>query len=235
MRPIFFVADLHLQNQHTPVAGLFVQFLELVAEKGGDLYILGDLFDYWINSRFVRDRYRLVIEKLKEPVQAGGEVGFIYGNRDFLLQKKYLAEFGVKFYGESCSLHLGEQFFYLTHGDNLVEDTHYQLYRRWVWRAWRLLDVIMPGWIKDGGAKKLRQQSRKIAAGKSAREFRLYEDKIQALFERGVDTIICGHFHKPGLKHYRGKHRLLILPAWGGHDQGYGLWEAGELKLLPFP
>ncbi|HCA27606.1 MAG TPA: UDP-2,3-diacylglucosamine diphosphatase, partial [Betaproteobacteria bacterium] len=47
MKPVFFIADLHLSPASPDAAWRFLQFLAIAADEAAALYILGDLFEYW--------------------------------------------------------------------------------------------------------------------------------------------------------------------------------------------
>ncbi len=84
----YFVADIHLERNENTKRGLFLSFVEMVKDKRGDLYILGDLFDYWANNRRVIKDNRPVLEALADLVHHGSKVSFLIGNRDLLLGTK---------------------------------------------------------------------------------------------------------------------------------------------------
>ncbi|TNH00023.1 UDP-2,3-diacylglucosamine hydrolase, partial [Pasteurellaceae bacterium Phil31] len=50
MKKTYFIADLHLSENLPHLTALFEQFMQTEAIKGEALYILGDLFDFWIGD-----------------------------------------------------------------------------------------------------------------------------------------------------------------------------------------
>ena len=46
----YFIADLHLTQNRPDITACFLSFLEKDALKAEKLYILGDLFEYWIGD-----------------------------------------------------------------------------------------------------------------------------------------------------------------------------------------
>ena len=85
----YFIADLHLAQNRPDITACFLSFLKNEAVNAQSLYILGDLFEYWIgdddDSPFVTE----IAQGLKALSATGVAIYFIHGNRDFLLGKKY--------------------------------------------------------------------------------------------------------------------------------------------------
>jgi Uncharacterized protein conserved in bacteria len=94
--PIWFISDLHLSPQQPALTRLFRQFCETRAKEGRALFILGDLFDYWVHPDQSRESaYAEVFANLQQLVAAGIRVYVMVGNRDFALSKTLLASFGL--------------------------------------------------------------------------------------------------------------------------------------------
>ena len=47
---IYFISDLHLGESHPKITKLFLQFMQQKAPLAEAVYILGDLFDFWIGD-----------------------------------------------------------------------------------------------------------------------------------------------------------------------------------------
>lgn len=235
MSKSFFISDLHLDSTQYPhITSLFLSFLKFVEQQGGDLYILGDLFDYWTNNKTTYQKNKPILESLEQLQQAGNQIGLLWGNRDFLLKADYLAKFGITLYPETHSLQLQEHRIIITHGHSLcAADTSFQRYQRLWWRIFRLFSPLVPGIIENYVAKKLRQKSQQKVAELDALEFCLSEEMIQQYFNQGFDTVICGHTHQPAIKEYSANNQLIVLPAWDNKG-GYCLLEGGEFRLLTY-
>src|SRR5690348_14168008 len=81
-----FVSDLHLQPSSPSTASLFAAFLAQHASRARQLYLLGDLFEYWagdddIDTPFVRG----IVDALAGLSASGVALFWIAGNRDFLV------------------------------------------------------------------------------------------------------------------------------------------------------
>ncbi len=229
----FFVADTHLEPESKPDTWrTFLSFLDFVQQEQGNLYILGDLFDYWSNNKLVKEKYRPLLEKLGE-IAKSGEVGLLAGNRDFLLKGDYLTRWGIKFWGENHRRQIGRQQVFMTHGDIFWSyDASYQRFKQLGWPALRLLDSFTPAIIANRVAENLRNKSKQVVPNKPPEARRMNENLLQEYFRQGIDLVICGHLHKPTIKDYPGNKQLVILPAWENKGGGYCLLSQGRLELV---
>jgi len=234
MPPVFFAADVHLTGQaDDPAAKAFLSFLEMVHGRGGDLYILGDLFAFWANNQRVYRRYGQVLDMLGRLAERS-RVGFLQGNRDFLLQRKVLNRYGVKFLGEAYELTIAERRFFLTHGDLFcTRDQAYLRYKK-SWKILRILDVIVPGFLADCLARRFRNKSIKTISRTDSELLALSDSALRKQFRRGSDYIVCGHIHRQEIRHVEEGKTLVVLPAWK-QQGGYALWENGKISLSPWP
>lgn len=232
----FFISDLHLDSEQKPhVTTLFLSFIEFVKKQSGDLYILGDLFDYWANNRTLFNKEKSVLCALQKLQQTGSKVAVLWGNRDFLLKASHLASFGLELFPEEHTQRIQGRRILMAHGHNFCPaDCDFQRYRRRWWKIFRLLDTFLPGIIENYIAQKIRRRSQQAVAQLDTSGLGLSEDIIKQHFTGGVDTIICGHIHCPEIKEYNANKSLVILPAWDT-EGGYCLLEGGKLKLLTYP
>ena len=112
----YFVADIHLARDESAKRHLFLSFVKMVKDKRGDLYILGDLFDFWANNRRVMNDNSNVLEALADLAHNGSRVAFLIGNRDLLLGKKMLSRYGIDYMDEQTVMTIYGKRVLLTHG-----------------------------------------------------------------------------------------------------------------------
>ena len=136
----YFIADLHLAENRPDITACFLAFLSAEAKQARSLYILGDLFEYWIgddnHSAFTDD----IANGISTLANTGVKVFFIHGNRDFLLGEKYAKHAGMTILPELDVINLYQQKMIIMHGDTLcTRDIGYQAFRRksrsWWWQA----------------------------------------------------------------------------------------------------
>src|SRR3954463_8803948 len=94
-----FLSDVHLRDSGSVKSKLVVRFLQEIASRFENIYILGDLFDVWpgTNAYLVR-AFRPVIQALKHLVDDGHRVHYIEGNHDFFLGKYFSDSLGIEVY-----------------------------------------------------------------------------------------------------------------------------------------
>lgn len=231
---IFFIADIHLECDDNEKRDLFLSFIRMVKERRADLYILGDLFDFWANNRRMLHDHRVVLDALGDLTSDGLKVGFLIGNRDLLLGRKVLSRYGIDCLAEKTMLALQGRRRMLTHGHLLLtNDVRFQRYRRTAWPIYRMLDTVLPGWIENRLAGRFMRRSKQVIGAQDPWRFQFPDETIRKTFAEGADMIICGHTHSPLVREYDGKNTLVVLPCWSSDQGGYlrlkdGLYEVKE-------
>ncbi len=124
MKNIYFLSDAHLgslavPHQRTQERRL-VRFLDSIKDKAAAVYLLGDMFDFWYEYRYVVPRgYTRFLGKLSELTDRGVEVHYFTGNHDIWAYDYLERECGVTLHrGEQTVEIYGHEFF-LAHGDGL--------------------------------------------------------------------------------------------------------------------
>jgi len=230
----YFISDVHLTIDPDPKRKLFISFLEMVIKQQADLYILGDFFDFWANNKNILMRYNNVLSKLEALTSQGSKVGFLIGNRDFLVTKKTLKNYGIAYLGEETKILLGSKKIFLAHGHTLCRsDIKFLKYKEKVWPLFRFLDKFLPGIIENYIANKFILKSKKVIAGQAAENFEITLDLLKHHFKSGIDTIICGHIHKLEENIIDGK-EFFSLPAWEDDKGCYLLFENNTFNISHF-
>ena len=197
-----FVSDLHLQAGQPEIAARFVAFLEDTAAAGTDaLFILGDLFEYWLGDDELSDPFNARIgAKLHALSARGTRIYFLPGNRDFLVGPKFAATSGMELLGEPLRVDVGGTAILLMHGDTLcTDDVAYQDFRHRV-RAqqWQAQFLARPIQDRRAEAEALRQRSTEAMRGKTAGVMDVNPLAVRtALEESGCARLIHGHTHRP--------------------------------------
>ena len=121
--PIYFIADLHLSESYPQLTALFQKFMQEKAVHAQAVYILGDLFDFWIGD----DENSPLVQTIKQTIRSLTERGvacyFIHGNRDFLIGKTFARDTGMTLLPEYAVIDLFGTPTLLCHGDTLAPTT----------------------------------------------------------------------------------------------------------------
>jgi len=196
MTDTFFVADTHIGFDNTKRQQAFADFIAYVQSCSGDLYILGDFFDFWANNRAMLRAMLPVLEKLQTLSSSGSTIGFIYGNRDFLAGSAALEPFGITCLGEQADITLGDLRVHITHGYSLcLSDTEFLAYKKRMWPMFRILDRLLPGRLEHFIARKFIIRSKQVVNSQDQSRFLFTRSAIEDHFQRGIDAVICGHSH----------------------------------------
>jgi UDP-2,3-diacylglucosamine hydrolase len=212
-----FVSDLHLQASHPITAAAFLRFLAERAVAAQQLYLLGDLFEYWAGDDDIAAPFhRTIIAALRAVSDAGTAVFWIAGNRDFLVGQGFADAAGLTLLQEPHVIEIAGQRIALVHGDaECTMDTNYMAFRAQVRQpAWQQQFLALPLAQRKGIIAGLREGSREAHTMKSEAIMDVTPAAIDALHvATSAATIIHGHTHRPAL-HLDGVRRRFVLPDW---------------------
>lgn len=204
MSVALFISDLHLCPTRPRIARLFLDFLADQARQADALYILGDLFDYWIGDDALDDPAEpfnaAICAALKQLSAGGTRLFFIAGNRDFLAGPGFAAASGVSLLAEPQLVDIAGTPTLLLHGDTLcTDDLAYQEFRATVRTdAWRKAFLAQPLAAREARIEALRQQSEDEKKIKPAAIMDVNAETVAAVLRRhGYPRIIHGHTHRP--------------------------------------
>ena len=244
MKPVYFIADLHLSPSDPATEEAFAAFLASPAREAQALYILGDLLEYWIGDDQLEDPFfARQCRKISALAAHGVRVYFIAGNRDFLCADRFAQACGLIILPDPSQIEIEDAKILLSHGDiYCTDDTQYQRFRKivhsplvqWIW-------LHLPRFIRQAEARRLRTRSQDQNQRKPARWTDVNPEAIEAaMTAAGVAHLIHGHTHRPachqhptGIRH--------VLPDWhhgkGGSlkrdDQGWQLLRIGDTGVPP--
>lgn len=212
-----FISDLHLQEAQPSITAAFLAFLTQQAPRAQQLYLLGDLFEYWAGDDDIDDPYhRAIITALRRVSDAGIEVYWIAGNRDFLVGQRFAEAAGLTLLPELHVAEIAGQRIALLHGDaQCTEDLKYMEFRAMVRQpAWQAQFTAMPLAQRKAIIAGMRETSRKEHGVKSYEIMDVTPQAIADVFaQTGARIMIHGHTHRPAL-HENGPLRRYVLPDW---------------------
>lgn len=121
---IYFLSDAHLgslaiEHARTQERRL-VRFLDSIKNKAAAIYLLGDMFDFWYEYKYVVPKgFTRFLGKLSELTDMGVEVHFFTGNHDIWAFEYLEKECGVVIHRQPLTTEIYGKVFYLAHGDGL--------------------------------------------------------------------------------------------------------------------
>jgi UDP-2,3-diacylglucosamine hydrolase len=202
MHPSLFISDLHLHQTRLETSAAFFHFLRTEATPAAALYILGDLFEYWVgDDQLDHDPLsRQVCDALRSLSDHGVKVFFMHGNRDFLIGDRFATEAKLTILTDPTQIRLGEKSVLLLHGDTLCTDDHaYQQFRRLARDpAWQDGILAKPYSERVALAASIRERSDTEKATKASDIMDVSSATVEAVFrQHGYIDIIHGHTHRP--------------------------------------
>jgi len=214
-----FISDLHLQASHPRTAEAFFRFLAERAIHARQLYLLGDIFEYWAGDDDLDDPFhQRVISALSELAGRGVSVFWMAGNRDFLVGEAFARQAGLTRLAEPHLLQVAGRTIALVHGDaQCTADTNYMAFRAQVRQPeWQQQFLAMPLTQRKAIIAGLREGSRSAQTGKSYEIMDVAPEAVAELHAAsGADVIIHGHTHRPALhEDPTSGRRRYVLPDW---------------------
>jgi len=216
-----FISDLHLTPHRPAINHAFFGFLRSEARSAQALYILGDLFDYWIGDDDLDDPFNASIAAgLRALAQSGCAVSFMPGNRDFLIGSRFAAAAGMRTLADPTLIDLAGTATLLLHGDTLCTgDIAYQEFRTKVHaEAWQQAFLARPIAERRAIALGLREESRIEQGSKSDAIMDVVPAAVETAFlAHGCTRMIHGHTHRPAChRHCMGASACerWVLGAW---------------------
>ena len=164
------------------------------------LYILGDLFEFWIGDDSLSPTAERVCTGIRELTDSGVPCFFMHGNRDFLVGDRYARDAGFEILPQSIVLDLYGTPTLLLHGDTLcTDDVEYQAFRRQVRDpAWQTAFLSRSREERLGIAQQARDASKQHTSTASIDIMDVNQEAVhQAFGDHGVKHMIHGHTHRP--------------------------------------
>jgi len=239
MKSTYFISDLHLDPSRPHLFKLFDDFIDHIQDKAEALYILGDLFEFWIGDDIIDlplgKPYLPVINKLKALSNSGVKLYFMQGNRDFLAQDKFVKRIGAELLPDQKVIDLYGKPTLIMHGDTLcTDDKAYQRMRK-VFR-YKLVQKIFLALAperRDRIAGNTRKVTYKKTQAKATEILDVNQDEVEKVIKMGgVCLLIHGHTHRPAIHEleYDGqKVKRIVLSDW--HDKLSYLKIGNNLKI----
>lgn len=242
---IYFASDFHLGIPDAASSfereKRIVRWLNQIKDDCQELFLLGDLFDFWYEYKLVVPKGFIRIQsKIAEFTDAGIPVHFFHGNHDLWQFGYFEKELGVQVHAKPIIRQLGKHQFYIGHGDGLGSGQHKFKLILWIYRNpffQRVFGFLHPS-IGMGFANWLSHRSKlKTFDG----NFTFYHEKefliqhCRSLIAAGdaSDYYVFGHRHLPMLFDLGGNKTYANLGDWIGYNT-YAVYDGNELKIETF-
>ncbi|CAH0526401.1 UDP-2,3-diacylglucosamine hydrolase [Vibrio hippocampi] len=184
------------------------------------LYVLGDLFEFWIGDDDPSEFAQQIRDEFSTLTQKGVPCYFIQGNRDFLLGKKFCKKTGVTLLDEHTVIDLYGKPVLIMHGDTLcIEDIKYQQFRAKVHTSWiQKLFKTLPFFIRKRIVQKVQTDIRHDKGSKSLEIMDVTQSEVEnVMIQADVTLLIHGHTHRPDIHEFQANGRdmqRIVLGDW---------------------
>lgn len=238
---IDFISDLHL-SEDTPRT--FDAWAEYLNHTNADaVFILGDLFEAWVGDDSRHVGFEARCADVLAAAASARTVGFMAGNRDFLVGGDMLKACGVLALADPTVLIAFGERIMLSHGDALcIADLDYQQFRAEVrGTAWQGDFLSRPLAERRELARHMRIESRRHQSKQTLGEWFDVDSAaaVRWMHEAGTPTLIHGHTHRPGQEALAPGFIRYVLSDWdldhGGEPRAEVLrWRRGGLaRVVP--
>ncbi len=229
LKKIYFISDAHLGARfHADPIDLerkLVRWLDSIKYEAKALYMLGDMFDYWFEYKYVVPRgFTRFLGKIAELSDNGTEIHFFIGNHDIWMFDYLEKETGAIIHRDTLTIDLLGKRFFLGHGDEVDFRSRWFRLMRALFRnrfCQSLYAAIHPrwtmtfalGWSLSSRQKGLKNMDEVEYLGESA-EYLVQFAKQYLKSHPDINFFIFGHRHiMLGLMINRNS-RLLIAGDW---------------------
>jgi UDP-2,3-diacylglucosamine hydrolase len=231
-----FLSDAHLKNRGDDSYRSLVRFLDFIGDHADDLFILGDLFDFWFcRDRHIYREFQPVVERLVDLKMRGLRIFLCEGNHDFFLGDYFTKIHGISVCTEWADIKLDDMRVLISHGDTVDRTNKKYLFLRKLLRSrllYKMQSIIPPvilwkiAGLSSGVSRELTTASADLLAGKM-------EVFSQGKFQEGYDAVILGHCHKPLLKEYiiDGRRRTFVSVGEWRKYRSYLYYDNGRFAL----
>ncbi len=235
---VLFISDLHLDPSSPGTIVCAIDFLSQ-AHSAKALFIIGDLFEYWLGDDAADPRLQTVYDALRAVSNDGTAIHIMHGNRDFLLGDAFGERVGADVHcADHIMLNTHNKCFSLLHGDTLcTDDADYQQLRTLL-RSKDWQQDFLSGSIDERIAKAqaLREKSKEAVADKVANIMDVNVDAVlNHCSAHPSDCLIHGHTHRPAEHRLPGPTpRRIVLGDWHEDHAMFARFDGETLRLETF-
>ncbi|MBD5214843.1 MAG: UDP-2,3-diacylglucosamine diphosphatase [Bacteroidales bacterium] len=243
-KTIYFISDLHLGATYldNPLdyERRVVEWLRSIEDDAAELYLLGDVLDYWYEYRTVVPRgFTRFLGQLGMMADSGIKITWIIGNHDIWINDYIPNELGITVVDGTITKEILGKRFFLAHGDALGKLPKGFRFIRWMFRnkfLQHLYAAVHPRWtvtFAHRWSSHSRNYSAEIPvfAGPDKEPFVAFAEEYQKEHpDCAIDYFVLGHRHILLDYQLSSGGKLIVLGDWI-HHFSYGKWD-GENFIL---
>jgi UDP-2,3-diacylglucosamine hydrolase len=241
-KKVFFASDFHLgiPNYASSVARekKIVQWLHSIKDQAAHIFLLGDLFDAWMEyGRVVPKGYVRLLGTLALLKDAGVPITVFTGNHDLWMYGYFEQELNIPVIHGPATMRIGKHQFFLAHGDGLGNgDVRYKILKsilrnkavQWLFRRVHPdTGLGLAQYFSNNGASK--RESEKVFYGED-KEYLIQFCKNYIKKDASIDYFIFGHRHYKMSLALNNKSTYINLGDWLSYNS-FGVYDGKEMSL----
>lgn len=252
IKKVYFFSDAHLgipdHASSLKRERLMVKFLESIRKDALEIYLMGDLFDFWFEYKSAIPKgYARLLGKLAEITDSGIPIFFFRGNHDIWAFDYLQKELNIQIERKPQIKEILGKKFYLAHGDGLGSgDFGYKLlkkvfefkFNQWLFR-WVHPDIGIRIGLFFSRRNRYANEIYDYKTNHENRKKPLIETSLpkyaQEVLAKGekIDYFVMGHYHRKGQVDLGNNSKFIFLGDWISRFS-YGEFdgETFELKLF---
>lgn len=196
-----FISDLHLAPERPQITQQFLGFIGGTARGADALYILGDLFEYWVGDDDLQDPLNGTVSSALAALAGSGTAVFLMrGNRDVLMGADFAGRCRATLLDDPAQVNLYGTPTLLTHGDALCTgDLDYQRFRAYARDPVNQATFLaQPLAARREQMRGMRAQSEASKQQKTDAIMDVAPAAVEDLLRKhGCPRLIHGHTHRP--------------------------------------
>jgi len=215
---------------------IFLDFLSRIKNEATHIYLVGDVFDFWFEYKYViPKKYFQILHCFKLLADAGVKLYYLAGNHDFSLGSFFDNSINIETHHDEYTFELANKKFYLWHGDGLGrKDGGYRFLKKVMRNSinQKLFRLLHPDFgipfarFVSGSSRHYTNQLN------HERDESDYFEFAENQFSKGFDYVMMGHRHNP-LVHQVGEKKYINLGDWINHFS-FAVFDGEELQLKKY-
>ena len=224
----YFISDLHLGAKYMddPLGRekRVCRFLDSIKDDAAELYLLGDILDYWYEYKYVVPRgYIRFLGKLAELSDGGVKITWVTGNHDVWLFDYLRDQLGMTVLKGHTVVETAGKRILIAHGDDVgVQPVMYRFTRwcfynkvcQWLYAAVhpRWTYPVATGWSNENRTG--RDPAKQQAVSERAAERLLDFSRDYYAKHSDVEAFVYGHLHIARMNEADGMPPVIFMGDW---------------------
>ena len=205
----YFISDLHLgakyMRDELDRERRVCRFLDSIKDDAAELYLLGDILDYWYEYKYVVPRgYIRFLGKLAELADAGVKLTWVTGNHDVWLFDYLRDQLNMTVLNGHTVIQSQGKKILISHGDDVGEQPAMYRFTRWCFYnkvcQWLYAAIhprwtypIATGWSNENRTRRDPHQQHAISERAASHLLDFSRDYYRQ--HPDVDAFVYGHIH----------------------------------------